>query len=187
MQTEVLIVGGGLSGLALADRLTQQGVDFLLVEAQERLGGRILTKEVTGGRFYLGPAWFWPGQPRMAEMARRFEIPVFEQYATGDLMYQDQSGAVQRGRGYASMQGSYRLAGGMGALIENLLSTLGDSKILNNTRLEKITHNEGGIVAGLDQGGVAITINAQQITLALPPRVIADIIAFDPELDAAQM
>lgn len=187
METEVLIVGGGLSGLAFADQLARQGVDFLLTEAQERFGGRILTKEVAGGRFDLGPAWFWPGQPRMAAMARRFKIPVFEQYAMGDLMYQDHSGAVQRGRGYASMQGSYRLAGGMSALIESLLSTLDKSKILNNTRLKKITHNTDGIIAEFDQGGLTTTIKARQIVLALPPRVIADTIAFDPALDAAQI
>ena len=78
MQTDILIVGGGLSGLALADHLARQGTDFLLVEAQERLGGRIMTKDIAGGRFDLGPAWFWPGQPRMAALSRRFNIPVLQ-------------------------------------------------------------------------------------------------------------
>ncbi len=46
METEVLIVGGGLAGLSLADKLSREGVDFLLVEAQNRLGGRILTEDI---------------------------------------------------------------------------------------------------------------------------------------------
>jgi len=51
MKTEVLIVGGGLAGLSLADKLAREGVDFLLVEAQNRLGGRILTEDIGGGAF----------------------------------------------------------------------------------------------------------------------------------------
>ena len=49
MDTRVLIVGGGLAGLSLADRLCQAGVDFMLVEAQDRLGGRILTETIQQG------------------------------------------------------------------------------------------------------------------------------------------
>ena len=66
MNTDVLIVGGGLSGLALAPKLEKSGVNYLVVEANDRLGGRILTKSVKEVAFDYGPAWFWPGQPRMA-------------------------------------------------------------------------------------------------------------------------
>lgn len=187
MQTDVLIVGGGLSGLALADRLTQAGADFVLVEARERLGGRILTQDVAGGKFDLGPAWFWPGQPHMQALATRFDIPAFEQFSTGDLVYQDQSGAVHRGRGHSSMQGSYRLAGGMGALTDALGGQLDPLRVMRQTRLERIQYARDGIIAHLNRNGAPLTIAARQIVLALPPRVIADTVTFAPELDDAQM
>lgn len=187
MQTNILIVGGGLSGLALADQLRRRGADFLLVEAQERLGGRILTRDVGGGKFDLGPAWFWPGQPRMAALVQRFNIPVFEQFSSGELMYQDQSGAVQRGRGYASMQGSLRLAGGMGRMIDNLAGGLDPQRVLTRWRLEKIEYSPEGITTHVTQDGANLVIKAQQIVLAMPPRVIADNVTFVPALDAAQM
>jgi monoamine oxidase len=187
MQTDILIIGGGLSGLALADHLAQNKTDFLLVEAQDRLGGRILTQEVAGGAFDLGPAWFWPGQPRMAALARRFAIPVFEQFSTGDLMYQDKSGAVQRGRGYASMQGSYRLAGGMSSVTDAIAGGLDPKRVMTQTRLEKIKRVPGAITAFLNHNGTPLTVEAKQIVLAMPPRVIADTVTFDPTLDAAQM
>jgi monoamine oxidase len=38
--TEVVIVGGGAAGIAAARRLREAGVDYLLVEARDRLGGR---------------------------------------------------------------------------------------------------------------------------------------------------
>lgn len=187
MQTDTIIVGGGLSGLALADQLTRNGTDYLLIEAQDRLGGRILTKDLSGGKFDLGPAWFWPGQPRMAALARRFRIPVFEQFATGDQMYQDQSGAVQRARGYASMLGSYRLAGGMGAMIDALAGSLDAGHVLTETRLRSVRHSPGKITALVDHEGTALSVEARQIMLAIPPRVIADTVEFQPALDAAQI
>ncbi|MEM7438709.1 MAG: FAD-dependent oxidoreductase [Pseudomonadota bacterium] len=184
MQTEVLIIGGGLSGLALADDLIRAGVDFLVVEAQERLGGRILTKTLSGGKFDLGPAWFWPGQPRMAALAERFELTVFEQYSTGDLMFEDRSGAVRRGQGYASMAGSYRLAGGMGALIGGLAHQIASQNIMRGTRVTTLTRRENSIVADLSDGR---QVTAQHVALAVPPRVAAETIQFEPPLDDRQI
>lgn len=187
MQTDILIVGAGLSGLSLADQLTRQGTDFFLYEAQDRLGGRIMTNEIAGGKFDLGPAWFWPGQPRMADLARRFNIPVFEQFSTGDLLFQDQTGAVHRGRGYALMQGSYRLAGGMGALIDALSIGLDPTRIMTGTRLTSVAQHVDGIAAVFEQGDETLTVTARQIVLAMPPRVIAETIAFEPVLGAEQL
>ncbi|WP_420860047.1 flavin monoamine oxidase family protein [Marivivens marinus] len=187
MQTDTLIIGGGLSGLALADHLAGAGAEFLLVEAQDRLGGRILTRAVGDGRFDLGPAWFWPGQPRMAALARRFNIAVFDQYSSGDLMYQDQTGAVQRGRGYASMQGSYRLAGGMGSIIDALSGGLDHHRIVTNASVEKVAHAQGGITAHVQHKGTAVTVQARRVVLAIPPRVAAETVTFEPALAPAQL
>ncbi|MEM9605230.1 MAG: FAD-dependent oxidoreductase [Pseudomonadota bacterium] len=187
MDTDVLVVGGGLSGLALADRLAQQGTDFLLVDTQDRLGGRIATLEVDGAAFDLGPTWFWPGQPRLAAQAERFGIPVFEQYAAGDLMYQDQTGAVQRGRGYASMAGSYRLAGGVGALIDALAGTLDSARVMTHTALVSVQTQPGALTATLTQSGAPRTVTARQIVLAVPPRVVADTVRFEPALTDEQL
>ena len=40
MQTDILIIGGGLSGLAAAIKLSQKGRNVTLVEASGKLGGR---------------------------------------------------------------------------------------------------------------------------------------------------
>ena len=40
---DVVIVGGGLAGLAAARRLDRAGLDWVLVEAADRLGGRVAT------------------------------------------------------------------------------------------------------------------------------------------------
>ncbi|WP_428964080.1 NAD(P)/FAD-dependent oxidoreductase [Micromonospora fluostatini] len=48
VETDVVIVGGGLAGLAAARRLHRAGVPWRLLEAADRLGGRVATDAVDG-------------------------------------------------------------------------------------------------------------------------------------------
>ncbi|WP_416902911.1 NAD(P)/FAD-dependent oxidoreductase [Micromonospora echinospora] len=48
VEPDVVIVGGGLAGLAAARRLHRAGVPWRLVEAGDRLGGRVTTDRVDG-------------------------------------------------------------------------------------------------------------------------------------------
>ncbi len=179
MQTETLIVGGGLAGLALADHLHRAGKPFHLIEAQDRLGGRILSEYHNGSAFDLGPAWFWPGQPRMAALTRRFALQVFEQFATGDMMFQEQSGAVHRTQNQAAMQGSYRVDGGMAALVDALATELPSQALQKGAKVTTLQRTNTGVDALLSNGG---RINAARVILALPPRVADATLQFNPPL-----
>jgi monoamine oxidase len=55
--TEVAIIGGGAAGVAAARRLHDAGVDCLIVEARERLGGRAWTVDHQGAALDLGCGW----------------------------------------------------------------------------------------------------------------------------------
>ncbi|HEX2916771.1 MAG TPA: protoporphyrinogen oxidase [Chloroflexia bacterium] len=46
--TRVVIIGGGITGLAAAWELQQQGIDYILLEGSERLGGKIKTDRSEG-------------------------------------------------------------------------------------------------------------------------------------------
>ena len=59
----VIVVGGGISGLACAYYLQQAGIPVRLLEAGDRPGGMIATKEVDGFRFELGPQSFLSTEP----------------------------------------------------------------------------------------------------------------------------
>ncbi|MEV4343989.1 NAD(P)/FAD-dependent oxidoreductase [Actinoplanes sp. NPDC049596] len=48
IEVDVVIVGGGLAGLAAARRLDRAGVEWLLVEGSDRIGGRVTTDTVDG-------------------------------------------------------------------------------------------------------------------------------------------
>lgn len=47
---DVIIVGGGFTGITAARELTQQGVRATVLEARNRLGGRTWTRESALGR-----------------------------------------------------------------------------------------------------------------------------------------
>ncbi|MEQ6886496.1 FAD-dependent oxidoreductase [Salicola sp. Rm-C-2C1-2] len=177
--TQVAVVGGGLAGLALAERLQQAGFDFQLFEARERLGGRVESVTCMGVGFDLGPAWFWSTQPRMAGLCDRLGLAVFEQYSTGDLLFEDTQRQVQRGRGYASMEGSLRIEGGAGALTDVLASRLPEQKVHLQAPVRRVFAN-GQLT--LDDGSCW---HADRIVLALPPRVAAEL-HFEPALGASE-
>ncbi len=48
IDANVIIIGGGISGLSCAKHLTSSGIDFLILEADHRLGGRIKSDHVDG-------------------------------------------------------------------------------------------------------------------------------------------
>lgn len=181
MQTDTLIVGGGLAGLALAEGLARAGVGFRLVEARDRFGGRILTKEHGAGSFDMGPAWFWPGQPRMDALVQRLGLRRFEQFSDGAALQEDERGALRQGYGIASMRGSWRLEGGLGALIHALEARLSAGLTQLNAVVTHLSKNQSGITATLANG---TNISARRVVLAIPPRLAARI-RMDPPLPAS--
>ena len=176
---KTLIIGGGLSGVALAERLEADGQDFELIEARDRFGGRILTERPEdGGYFDMGPAWFWPGQPRIAALIARLGLKKFDQYAVGELLFEDENGRVHRGRGFASMEGSWRLNGGLGALTQALADKIPTDRKRLNAHVVSINQVQEGCRAVLDDGAV---IEANNVVLAMPPRLMTNL-KFDPPL-----
>ncbi len=55
--TTVVIVGAGLSGLAAANSLKKQGATVIVVEARDRIGGRLYTDWSMGPPFEVGAGW----------------------------------------------------------------------------------------------------------------------------------
>ena len=121
---DVVIVGGGACGLALARGLAAAGVSFALYEARPRLGGRVLSVEDTasGMRVDLGPTWFWPDtQPTITALVNELGLADFPQYDPGTallLAFGDKKPETRMTPNLHS--GARRLEGGMASLIEAL-------------------------------------------------------------------
>jgi monoamine oxidase len=146
-------------------------------------GGRILTHHENNGHFDMGPAWFWPGQPRIAALIARLNLQKFDQFADGVLSFEDEQGRVQRGQGFSSMAGSWRLAGGWGSVTDALADRLPDHRKRLNAVVTHLENSGDHCIATLASGE---TFRADQVVLALPPRLAARI-AFSPALPAAAL
>ena len=57
-KVDAIVVGAGISGLAAARRLAQEGLSVKVLEAGDRAGGRMLTVQAPGGQVELGAQFF---------------------------------------------------------------------------------------------------------------------------------
>ncbi|WP_026352163.1 flavin monoamine oxidase family protein [Yoonia vestfoldensis] len=180
MKTSTLIIGGGLTGLALAHRLQMVGQDYLLIDARNRFGGRIASLHLDGEGFDLGPSWVWPGQMRIAALCDLLGIALFGQYASGAQLYEQPNGQVIRDKGFMSMAGSLRIAGGTGALVDALVARLDPARLITGAVAQRVSDSGATLQDGR-------TITADRIVIAIPPRLAAGL-DFTPALpnDARQ-
>jgi len=193
IDTETLIVGGGLSGLAIARKLQLLNRPYLLVEARHKIGGRILTQ--SAGRdndtanFDLGPSWFWPGQNRIEGLIGDLGLTAFEQFSNGLLVYENEQGYIQHGAGYASMQGSLRVRGGLSVLVNALARDIPDHLISLNSRVLAVKREGETMLSSVDNvGGKAQKIiRSKNVVLSLPPRLAATYIDLSEAIPRANI
>jgi oxygen-dependent protoporphyrinogen oxidase len=70
----VVVIGGGITGLAAARRLADAGASFLLCEASPRLGGKIVTERVGGFTIEGGPDCFLAAKPDGLGLVRQLGL-----------------------------------------------------------------------------------------------------------------
>lgn len=84
LETDVVIVGAGLAGLVAARRLVEAGVSILVLEARQRVGGRVLNEDIGDGKIVeLGGQWIGPTQRRIAALASELGVGTFPTHDEG--------------------------------------------------------------------------------------------------------
>jgi monoamine oxidase len=75
----VAVVGAGLAGLSAADELRRAGADVLVLEARDRVGGRVWSRELENGAIVeMGAEFILPGNTAVRELAERFGLGLWD-------------------------------------------------------------------------------------------------------------
>lgn len=75
-QHDVIIIGAGLAGLTAARELGREGHRVLVLEARDRLGGRVYTAPLLGQQLELGGNWVHWTQPHVWAEITRYGLPI---------------------------------------------------------------------------------------------------------------
>jgi monoamine oxidase len=98
-EADIVVVGAGFAGLAAARELVARRSSVVVLEARERVGGRVLNHDIGDGKVVeVGGQWIGPTQDRLAALAREVAVETFPTYAHGDNII-EYRGSLRRYRG----------------------------------------------------------------------------------------
>src|SRR3954452_9844474 len=83
-ETDVCIVGAGYAGLTAARRLTGVGKNVMVLEARDRVGGRVWSQPYEGFRLDFGGTFLGPDQDAVRKLVGEFGLETFPTHYEGD-------------------------------------------------------------------------------------------------------
>lgn len=180
MIQSVIIIGAGLSGLTTAYFLKKKGIESLIIEARDKVGGRINTS--VNGDFHseMGATWLGPQHTVLLSLLEELNVSKFEQYSEG-------KGIVSYGPQHPPYfyqkdpndPPTYRIANGSQSIIEALIHE-SNPQIILNSKVEVI-RNADSIISVATKSA---NYQAYCIVCTIPPKLADQTIVFDPPLPA---
>ncbi|WP_296620656.1 NAD(P)/FAD-dependent oxidoreductase [Marivirga sp.] len=176
----VIIIGAGLSGLITAFRLKQDNIPFKILEAKDKIGGRIFTKMTNNGTpIEMGATWFGRQHQNLIKILNEFGLAIFHQFQ-GEYYYYDDSDSTYHGKYKLPQQEpSFRISGGSKSLVDKLFEKLDEDDIQFNTQVKEIGKENEELILNTQNDE---EYRADQVILAQPPKIWSHQISFAPPL-----
>jgi monoamine oxidase len=83
---DAIIIGAGFSGLRAGLKLKEAGQSFLILEARDRVGGRVKAGEIAGQVIDLGGMWTCDNQQRLMELIKQHGLKTFPTFLEGHAL-----------------------------------------------------------------------------------------------------
>jgi putrescine oxidase len=96
LSRDVVIVGAGAAGLTAANELKKAGLSVVVLEARDRVGGRLWTDVIDGAMLEVGGQWVSPDQDALKETLAELGLETYSRYREGDSVYIGRDGELQR-------------------------------------------------------------------------------------------
>ena len=180
-ESEVIIIGAGLTGLLLAYRLQDSGRTITILEASERLGGRILTENYGNGTtLELGATWLGRKHGHLNSLLSELGINIFEQVLGSTAFYEPISTSPPQIVSLPpNSDPSYRIQHGSYSLIDKLASKLKDQIQLQlNHKVTHIKKTEDNLIVNTNSG----QHTTKMVISTIPPNLLASSVQFSPSL-----
>jgi monoamine oxidase len=130
----------------------------------------------------LGATWGWTHHPHLMQLLAELDISPTPQYSTGATAYETPQG-VHRLPHPSGSAGYLRFAGGAAVLCRTLAERLPPACLQLNTRVTQLRHlPTGRVEVQALQGLQHLTCEAAAVLVAMPPRLVAHSIGFEPAL-----
>ncbi len=177
---EIIIIGGGLSGLATAYYLEQEGKTAHILEGRNRLGGRIYThRSEEGPPIEMGATWLGKKHHHLMDLLGALDIDIRQQYMGPKGFYEPMSMVPPQLVDLPTEEDpTYRIAGGSDNLVQTLADRLNGSQILLDQAVTSLQKNETKCEIKTEKD----LFQADIVVSTLPPKLLVEQVHITPPL-----
>jgi len=181
--TDVIIIGGGLTGLSIAYFLRDKQIGFKIIEARNRLGGRILTSYKNGNApLEKGATWLGRKHKSLVSLLQELNLKTFKQELGHTAIYEPISTSPhQIVQLPPNNDPSFRIVVGTSVLINTLAGFIKPEQIHTGQMVTNIKDVADGLIVKTDK----LTFKSKIVISTLPPNLFTSTINIDPILPPA--
>ena len=182
--THLVILGAGLAGLTLAYRLRDRGLRVTVLEARQRLGGRILTSRPSVGAapIEMGATWLGRKHTHLTALLAELGLGTAPQPSGPYAYYEPAAGTPpQLVQLPPDPDPSHVIAATSSALTEALATRLSPDALRLGHAVTSLTLDGEEVVVA----GEAFSLRATHVVSTLPPNLFATSVTCTPVLPEA--